>query len=182
MEVKASLIGLLVFFSLVVAIEDSNLLFEFFELFIYLVQDLLQLFLLSLSLRNRFCHPSDLLVELGCSSDLLEHLEEASFAFVNQLLYLALFDDLVLRKIGEGQVAALEEVDQILLGDRVSVDLVVLAVRIAVVGLANREVLSVVWNSMLRIVKCYFDPEGVDLINLGRALSSSTLLRLLGWS
>ena len=94
--VEASLVGLLILLNFIIAIEDFNFFFQFFELFLYLVQNGMKLPLFALSIINRFRHAPDLLIELGSACDFLEHLEEACLTLVHELLDFALLHDLEL--------------------------------------------------------------------------------------
>ena len=73
LKVQAPFMSFLVFFNLIIPIKHFNFFLQFFKLLVDLNQHLLELFLLTLRLRHRLLHATDLLIKLCCASHLLEH-------------------------------------------------------------------------------------------------------------
>ena len=160
LEIEALLHGLLVLFSLVIAIENVNLIFEFIELLLDLGEDLFELVLLRGCILDGFTHATDLDIELGCACDLLEHLEEALLALVHQVLHLALLNYLELGAAAQRKVRALQQIRQVLESDWLPIDVVILAVGLAIVRLLDGDLCCVVWDSVLRVVEGDLHPVG----------------------
>jgi hypothetical protein len=160
LEIEALLHGLLVLFSLVIAIKHLNLVFEFIQFLLDLGQNLAELVLLGRCILDGFTHASDLDIELGSACHLLEHFQEALLALVHQVLHLALLNYLELGAAAQRKVGALQQIRQVLGGDWLPIDVVILAVGIAIVRFLDGDLCCVVGDSVLGVVEGDLNPVG----------------------
>lgn len=118
------------------------------------------------------------MVELARTGHLLEHVQDSRLTLVDKLLNFALGDDLKLRRARKREAGALEQVLKVLPGDELAVDVVLLSVSVAIVGLADHDLVRPQRYSLLRVVEGDFDPVGVrvSLLRGVRLLGSLPLL------
>ena len=159
--VQATLQGLLVLFDSIIPVEDFDLFLQSVKFVLNLQQDLLQLLFLALCIIDGLHHASDFLIKECRPSHLGQHLEETSFSLLNQLLHLALCHDLKLRLARERKVATFKQIEQILLGDWSTIEVVIFLVGVAIVLLSKPDFFCLNWDSVLWVVQGDLNPVSV---------------------
>lgn len=102
-------------------------------------------------------HGDDLLVKGGGASALSQHVQEAVLSTLNQMLNLALFDDL---ELGHG-IGGLEQAEQVALGNRAPIHVELFAIGAAVVRALDGHLVGIDWNLSFLVVDGDLDPVGV---------------------